>query len=195
MKKGNNTRNCETAIEIASESDTESDTAQKTCVQNLTETHCSKTAIDIDTVSNRGTHLHRSPTTGRIQRLPYTDNHNKATTSQTSSALFSSDKDLIGIFTNPSSNKSNSLINQGSSQKVNTPQMHDYQIIPLLLKAGILAQPETITLQTTSAQCIINFVCLTMILITVSRRLLSRIVLHFKNRVMLNRSLWETRRT
>ena len=65
--------------------------------------------------------------------------------------------------------------------------MHDYQIIPLLLKAGILAQPEIITLQTTSAQCIINLVCLTLILITLSRRLLARIVLHFKNRVMLNK--------
>ena len=120
MKKDKNTRNCETAIEIASESDTEADTAQRTCVQKHTETHCSKTASDIDTVSNRGTHLHRSPTTGRIQRLPNTDNHKKAPTSRTSSALFSSDKDLIGIFTNPSSNKSNSIINQGSSQKENT---------------------------------------------------------------------------
>ena len=70
-------------------------------------------------ISNRGTHLHRSPTTGRIQKLPNTDNHKKAPTSRTSSALFSSDKDLIGIFTNPSSNKSNSL-NQGMSQKENT---------------------------------------------------------------------------
>ena len=39
MIKDNNTRNRKTAKEIASESDTEADTAQRTCVQKHTETH------------------------------------------------------------------------------------------------------------------------------------------------------------
>ena len=118
--KDNGSNNCETVIEIASESGTESDTEHIYSEQIHLETNCSKTAVSTDTVSNRDTYLHRSPSTGIIQRLPKTDNHKKAITSRSSGALFSSDKDLIGIFTNPSSKNSHSLPNPGSSQHEHT---------------------------------------------------------------------------
>ena len=113
--KDNDSNICETVIEIAIESDTELNTEQRYSERKKLETNCST-----DTVSNRDTYLHRSPSTGLIQRLPKTDNHKKVITSRSSGALFSSDKDLIGIFTNPSSKNSHSLPNPDSSQHKHT---------------------------------------------------------------------------
>ena len=62
-----------------------------------TSTHCTNEAVDTDVVSNSETYLHRSPSTGRLHRVPRKTNKNTHTT--ISDTLFSADRDLIHIFT------------------------------------------------------------------------------------------------
>ena len=90
----------------------------------------------------------------------------------------SSDKDLIGIFTNPMSNKSHSLINQGSSQKENTSsdaRLSDYSTA---IESGNSSSAGNN--YTTDYQCRVHnpFGALG---ITRSRRLLFQVVLYLKN--------------
>ena len=83
-----------------------------------TSTHCTNEAVDTDVVSNSETYLHRSPSTGRLHRVPRKTNKNTHTT--TSDTLFSADRDLIHIFTpgNQESVQTQKCSSASSSNKI-----------------------------------------------------------------------------
>ena len=94
---------CEPCIYTISESDNEQQTYKQTPNKN---THCSTTS-DTNAVSNKDTYLYRSPTSGRIQRRQITDDERKELRSSNIPTIFSSDKELIHIFTQHGSDNIN----------------------------------------------------------------------------------------